>query len=347
MESERPLVTASIIGGVVSDLLYQSDFEWPHYPEWVDLAVIGTGLGVLRSGFAFVKKGGLHWDSTQWSAVPRPFLNIPSLAYANALAAWTRQDASPSWSRELNTEIRRPVKASIKYLFKTGDSFFPLDSHAPSTGNPSQVNSPSQDDWWSRAAKAEPSSRVIALGQLQREGDISAPQRSTLVEALQSNNRSVVLHGIATVERMSVEGDAIAVELRSLVNDRDDEIRAKSLCTLTTLGMLDDATVQLTDEMLESHFRHNVFAGVYALSTLDSIPEFLLPSVQSAFMRALKSCDYEFVGLFAAAYNRWFDDPKAQVEAFLYDSPELLPIAVDAIERPGQDAVGQEVVTIG
>ncbi len=326
-------MAAAIISGVVSDLLYQSDFEWPHYPEWVDLAVIGTGLGVLRSGFAFVKKAGLHWDSTQWAAAPRPFLNIPALAYANALAAWARQDTSPSWARDLNTEIRRPVKTSMKYLAKTGDSFFQV---AP---DPKSNSGLSQADWWERAAQAEPSSRVIAIGQLNLDGEVTPEQQSVMVQVLQSNNRSVVLHGIAAIERMNIDGEVIAVELRSLVNDRDDEVRAKSLCTLTTLGMLDDATVQLTDEMLESHFRHNVFAGVYALSTLDSIPGFLMPSVQSAFMRALKSCDYEFVGLFAAAYKRWFDDPKAKVEEFLHDSPELLPIAIDAIDGTPQELV--------
>ncbi|MGB7344790.1 MAG: hypothetical protein WBD20_11275, partial [Pirellulaceae bacterium] len=124
MDSDPPLVAAALINGVVNDLLYQSEFQLPHFPEWVDLAVVASGLGVLRSGIGFVKKTGLLWDSTQWSAAPRPFLNIPSLAYANAMTAWVRGDTSPAWANDLNGEIKRPMRASLKYLHKTNDSFF-------------------------------------------------------------------------------------------------------------------------------------------------------------------------------------------------------------------------------
>ena len=326
-------MTAALINGVVNDLLYQVDFQLPHYPEWVDLAVVATGLGVLRSGVGFVKKTGLYWDSTQWSASPRPFLNIPSLAYANALAAWTRGEKSPAWVGDLNGEIKRPMRSSLKFLQKTEDSFFKIVSADCTLAQTSQA------DWWSRVADDSVSTKVIALGQIQCDGEIASEHESCLVASLRSNNRSIVLHSIAAVERLGLDSETIAQELRSLVSDRDDEIRAKSLCTLTTLGGLDETTIGLTDEMLESHFKHNVFAAVFALSTIDSLPEFLIPSVQRAFMRALKSCDYEFVGLFAAAYKRWFEDPESQVEEFLHDSPELLPIAIEALEDTPQELV--------
>ncbi|QDT08932.1 hypothetical protein [Stieleria marina] len=333
LQSDPQLVAAALVNGVVNDLLYQSQFELPHYPEWVDLAVIATGLGTLRSGIAFVKKTGLHWDSTQWGAAPRPFLNIPSLAYANAMAAWVRSDSAPSWASDLNSEIKRPMRVALKYLNKTKDSFFQISTASQA------ITSIDQTDWWKRSRNAMPSTQVIALGRLIGDADLPSDQESSLVQSLRSNNRAIVLHSIAAAERMRVDSDVVADELRSLVNDRDDEVRAKSLCAVTSLGKLDDSTIQSTDEMLDSHFKHNVFAAIYALSTLDSIPEFIMPSVQRAFMRALKSCDYEFVGLFAAAYNHWFDDPRSRVETFLQDSPELMPIAIDAIEGAPKETV--------
>ena len=333
LESDPQLIAAAIINGVVNDLLYQSDFQFPHFPEWCDLAVVMTGLGVLRSGVGFVKKTALHWDSTRWDSAPRPFLNIPSLAYANALATWVRGDIAPDWTSDLNSELRRPMRASLKYLQKTSDSFFRPNEFAQS------IESKTKSHWWQQLTDTMPSTQVIALRLLETEGQVTGGQETTLASLLRSNNRAIVLHSIAAVERLNVDTDVIAKELRSLVNDRDDEIRAKSLCVLTTLGLLDNETIQMTDDLLESHFKHNVFAGVYALSTLDSVPEHILPSVQNAFMRALKSCDYEFVGLFAAAYKRWFQEPRAEVEVFLQDSPELLPIAVEAIEGTPQELV--------
>ena len=334
MESDPPLVVSALINGVVADLLYQSDFEFPHYPEMVDLAVVATGLGVLRSGIAFVKKTGVFWDSTQWLVAPRPFLNIPSLAYANALAAWTRGDRAPAWSNDLNGEIRRPMRSSLKYLSKTSDSFFqPADLEK----NPSERQS---TDWWRLAANAEPSTRIVSLCHLDADARLSGEQESVLVKALQSNNRAVTLHGIAAAERMKADCDHVVRELRSLVNDRDDEVRAKSLCTLTVLSMLDDSTMDSAADMLDSHFKHNVFAGVVALASRDSVPDHVLPGIQRAFMRSLNACDYEFVGLFATAFRRWFEDPQSQVREWLAeDSPDLLQIALDALEGTPQETV--------
>ena len=141
LEEDPQLVVATLIHGVVNDMLYQSTFNQPHFPELVELAVVGTGLGVLRSNLVLVKKVSGFWDSTHWHMAPPPFLNVQSLAYANALAAWSRDEAAPDWMNDLNSEVKRPMKRSLKYLFKTGDSFF----------NPQQgqhrLSSP-DDQWW-------------------------------------------------------------------------------------------------------------------------------------------------------------------------------------------------------
>ncbi len=331
LANDPPLVTAALINGVVNDLLYQSDFPFPHFPEWVDLAVIASGLGVLRSGVGFVKKTGLHWDSTAWDQSPRPFLNIPSLAYANAMAAWIRNDPAPGWASELNGEIIRPMRSSLKYLIKTNDSYFgPSDLAAPR-------GKCSASQWWNGAKDAAPSTRIIALRHLETnpslDGALDDVQVSIMVDALRSKNRAVVLHAIAATERMNVDAGPVVVELQSLVNDRDDEVRAKSLCALTVLGHLDSHTIEMAVEMLDSHFKHNVFAAVLALSSRDSIDDAHVPSVQRAFMRSLKSCDYEFVGLYARSFFCWFDDPQDTVREWLQDdSPELLDIALAAVE---------------
>ena len=85
--------------------------------------------------------------------------------------------------------------------------------------------------------------------------------------------------------------------------------------------------------MVEGIHRHIVFAGLYARSTLNSVPDHVLPPFDRSFVRMMRACDYEFVDLFAATYNRWLSDPQSHFENLLQDSPEYLPIALETLEQ--------------
>jgi hypothetical protein len=329
------LALATLINGVVCDLLSQHNFAAADNPELVDLAVVVTGLGTIRSNIGFVKKVAAYWDSTRWEFSSRPFLDCQSLAYANAIAAWARGDATPVWAGDLVSEVKRPMLGSLKFLLKTNDSFC-----QPAT-NQSRLQQ-SQSEWWKLAAVTSPSQQVIALRHLAAEGGLSDQQQSLLLRKLQSANRAIVLGAIAAVERLAVlhapiAGESITRELRMLVDHRDDEVRAKAMCVVARLGKLDELTIDTAANMLSSNQKHLVFAGAYALTTLDSVPDHVLPPFDRSFVRALQACDYDFVGLFAAGYNRWLADPQSHLQDLLHDSPEYLPIALDALQQvPGQ-----------
>jgi hypothetical protein len=330
LASDAPLGLAPLVNGVVSDLLYQNKFRDPILPELVELAVVGTGLGMLRNNIGLVGKFGSFWDSTQWEVAPRPFLDSQTLAYANAIAAWTREDKTPEWARDIG-ELKRPMQNSLKFLFKTNDSFFQPSKMQALLGQ-------SQSQWWELAASASPSQQVIAIRHLQSDKKLSDWQESLLLEKLDSANRAIVLHAIAAAERMSVShrpiaNEPVVRELRMLADHRDDEVSAKAMCSLTRLAKLDEVTVDVASNMLESSLRHVIFAGAYALSSLDSIPDHALLLVDRGLVRALQACDYEFVGFFARAYNRWLDDPRSHVQDLLQDSPEYLPVALDALQH--------------
>ena len=116
------------------------------------------------------------------------------------------------------------------------------------------------------------------------------------------------------------------------------------MCSLTRLDKLDEVTIDVASNMLESNLRHVVFAGTYALSTLDSISDHTLRLVDRGFVRALQACDYEFVELFAMAYRRWLDNSQSHVEELLSDSPEYLPVALDRDSTASQSARLDRVV---
>ena len=331
IDSDPPMGLATLINGVVCDLLHQNNFGSANLPEPVELAVVGTGLGMIRNNIPLVKRQTSCWDSTQWELFPRPFLDCQSLAYVSAIAAWARDDATPDWWSDLPGDLKRPMRKSLKYLLKTNDSFF-----HPQAKRSLLAQSPSE--WWKLAASASASNAVIAIRHLESDGKLSDQQESLLLDKLRSANLAIVLNAIAATERMAfhqpaVASESVVRELRLLADHRDDEVRAKAMCAVAKLGRLDAAGVETAAGLLEDGLRHLVFAGVYALSTLESVPDHVLPPFDRCFVRSLRACDYEFIDLFAAGYRRWLDDPQSHLDDLLQDSPEHLPIASEALQK--------------
>ena len=325
-----------MINGAVCDLLCQSNPDFVKFPELVDLAVVATGLGMPRNNLSFVSKQGVFWDSTQWG-VPRQFLDCHSLAYVNAIASWARGDAAPNWANHVDSELKRPLKGSLKFLMKTSDTFF-----QPS--KPSVLSGSSHADWWKRAADHSTSNQIVALRQLQPEspdGQLTGEEESLCVTKLRSNVPAITLNAIAAIERLQANSLRIADELRELVNDRDEQIRSKAMCTLARLEQLDSNSIDLAADMLESSVKHNVFAGIFALGSLSRVPEHVMEPVNRGFKRALKACDYEFVGLYIAGYDKWMNESQSYIQELLQDdSPEYLQIAMEVIEGKRQQLVG-------
>lgn len=131
-----------------------------------------------------------------------------------------------------------------------------------------------------------------------------------------------------------LRSDPVANELRFLVESRDDELRAKAIIALAKLAQLDEETIDAAVKMIDSSVRYVVFAGVFALSSLKAAPDNVLRASERGFVRALQTCDYEFVGLFAVAMDRWLDDPQSHIEQLLQnDQPEYLNIATEALQN--------------
>ena len=337
MESEPELTAGTVIHHCMSDLLFREKFPYAHFPEVVDLAVIATGLGALQNGFSFVKQSSSFWDSTYWDAFPRPFLDTNALAYANAVAAWVRDDKDPAWADGLLSEAKRPMKKSLKYLFKTDDCFFD-----PSTAAQGTLKQ-SQDKWIELAKQPSVSKQVVAIRSLAEDEQFSLQQENLLIEKLRSSERVVILHSISAVESLKLNGQAIVDELKLLVETRDDEVRAKAMIALTKLDQLDEVTIGLAAKMVNDHVKYVSYAGVFALSSLESVGEPGLRAAEGGLLRALQSCNYEFIGLYAIALTRWLDDPRSHVEQLLQgDEPEYLRIVLDAL-----DSVEEKAASLG
>ena len=297
--------------------------------------MIGTGLGMVQSNLDFVSKQQLFWDSTQWRLFPRPFLDSQGVAWANAMAAWIRGESNPPWSEDLEPELRRSMFKSLKFLNKTNDSFYQAK-----TGEDRKLNQP-QREWLKLAGEKSVSQQIVAVRHLQKDESVLPEIQNTLTDKLRSTYEGVMLNAISATEQVVDIGDDAVEELRFLTQHRDHVVRAKAMCALTHLAKLDDSTIEKAGQMLGSKMKHEIFAGLIALSSQGSVSDHLIPAINRAFVRSLQVCDYEFVNLFAAAFTRWLDDPKAHVEKLLSeDSVEYMEIAMEALDNVDEQLVG-------
>ena len=310
----------------MANLLHQTKFPLAEFAELVELAVIGTGLGMPRNRIEFVKQAPAFWDTTHWGAYPRPFLDGQSHAYANALTAWLRAESAPKWLSQIARELQKPTQKSLKYLHKTSDSFL-----KPKCEN--SVLAQAQSDWFHVAQNGGVSSQVIAVRHFQKNENMVSDHEELIVEKLRSANRFVALHAVSATDRLELDSEVIQNELGVLAESSDEELSAKSMITLARIGPLQEFPYEQALKMVGSRTKHVNFAGMVGLLSRDTIGPNATKIVDRAFLQALQTCDYEFVGMFAAAYNKWLPNPKDHLEELLAgDQPEYLEIALEAIE---------------
>jgi hypothetical protein len=88
-----------------------------------DLTTVAFGLGI------FLANTPRNWDSDlkKWpdSDLNRPeYMNPPMFGHALAHLAWHRGEEWPDWAWHLNLSVRAEFKQALRYLQKTGDSWF-------------------------------------------------------------------------------------------------------------------------------------------------------------------------------------------------------------------------------
>jgi hypothetical protein len=327
------LTAASLIHHVVADLLHQHQFAYAHFPELVDLAVVMTGLGTIRSRFEFVKRANIFWDSTYWGVFPRPFLDTPSLGYAHAVAAWIRADRDPSWFADLPTAVKTPSKKSLKFLTKTGDSFFDSQSAG------SRLLQQDQRQWLALAGEKSTSKQIIALLHFEPDESLGDQQEKILLERLRSSNVALILHAISAVESLKLSSEPVVDQLQFLTAHASDQARAKAAIALAKLGKVDQDTVGAATKMIDSSVKHVVYAGVFALASQPKVEDATLRAVDRGFLSALQTCDYEFIQLFVMAYVKWLEQPETHFQKLLGQDSEYLEMATDALQAAREQSV--------
>ena len=316
------LATAALLQSFVHDLLFQNGLVDKVPGEFLDAAVVLCGLGGPRAQTELISDKGSYWDATCWDVSPGDFLDHESLTYAHALATWSHSGNADSLPVELGS-----AKASLKYLNKTSDSFF----------QQSLVENDNLeiDTLIDLAANGKESTRIVAMQFFHPEHPHTEQQDAAdaaILQNLRHRSDHVMAHAISAAQISQSSDPQVIEELRLLSDNHDQWLRSKAVQAVTFMGQLDDYVADNAAKMLSSSTNYVTYSGLLALSRLDNVSEDVLKLADRGFERALHTCNYQFIEMFAATYKKWLGDPTDHVNKLWgQSSPEYLQMATEAI----------------
>ena len=314
-----PLATAALLQSLIHDLLVANGMTDAAPGEFLDAAVVLCGLGGPRADVELISDAGSYWDTSRWEASPAEFLDHESLAYAHSLAIWCR-----SGDADLLPASMKTAKGSLKYLNKTNDSFFQKNL---------VVDDQLKNNTFAKlATEGNESTRIAAMQFFHSDEALREQHDAAILENLQHRNDQVIAHAISAAQKTQSSSPGVIEELKLLTDNHDDRLRSKSVQAVTLMGHLDDYVADNAAKMLSSSTDYVTYSGLLALAKLDKVSEDVLKLADRGFEKALHSCNYHFIELFAGAYNRWLDDPTAHLNKLWGErSPEYFQMATQAL----------------
>lgn len=320
IDCDPHLTIASLIHWTTLDLLTQTDFALARHPEVLDMAVAITGLGILRARIELVESAPLFWDQSRWMVFARPYLNLRSLAHVHALVAHSRGQEKPGWLGTLPSNIQNDIVKSLKYLKKTGDTFFQPERLSPTIEE--------RSDWLELVNGRSESDRLI--GMFCVNGEDLEPM---IVEQLQARDPAMIMQSLTKVRRNRLTSAALVDEILMLVEHADDHVKAKSVLTLADLGELNERSVDAVCKMLASRVGFVEHAAISALTSLESPPENVWDAVDRGIVRAAQSCRYDILTVYLQAIQHWGVDAESHLRGSLEnEGPEILGVCLETLK---------------
>lgn len=313
------LATAALLQSFVHDLLFQNGLADNVPGEFLDAAVVQCGLGGPRAQVELISDKGSYWDTTRWDVSQAEFLDHESLTYAHALATWSRSENADRLPAELGS-----AKGSLKHLNKTNDSFFQQSLV--------EADHLEIETLLDLATNGKESARISAMKFFHPKHPHLEQQDAAILQNLRHRSDHVIAHAISAAQNSQSSNPQVIEELRLLSDNHNQWLRSKAVQAVTYMGQLDDFVADSAAKMLSSSTNYVTYSGLLALSRLDGVSEDVLKLADRGFERALHTCNYQFIEIFAATYKKWLGDPTDHLNKLWGDSsPEYLQMATEAL----------------
>jgi hypothetical protein len=212
------------------------------FEQTVEIMPMFFGLGIFSANGPLREStvGGLSFQS---GTMTRPGV-FPAryIGYALALLCWLRNEPLPAWRSHLRKDAEITLRASLKYLEKTGDTILSREASAKPYGKrPVQV-------WLEDLKHGTPSRRVAALWAMQSEpAAVSSDEQVSLISENLSHHDPIVRSAAAqTLDTLGETAQQAVPELVIALEDKNGSVRMMAALALGKMaGRAEDIIPEL------------------------------------------------------------------------------------------------------
>lgn len=290
LTSDLELVIA-IFSRKISESFLRSEtdqeMEELEYRHTIELMPLFYGMGILCANSVMREPHltAMGWHS--WSMISTGTLPARYYGYALAVLCWLRRETGLPWRTHLRRDAEETLRASLRYLDKTGDCI--LDRDFPAA-KPYLQQSPNQ--WFADLDEGTPGRRVAALEAIQKNPGVIHPGEE--IRRIENNlsHRDPVVRAYAagTLDRLGETAQQAVPQLVMALNDRHGSVRTAAALALGK--MTSDAEQILPDliPLLKDRNIHVCNAAAWALGQFGPQAEEAGPALVHLLRRGILRC---------------------------------------------------------
>lgn len=255
----------------------------------MELMPLFFGLGIFGANAVIRERSefSLGWEF--WSMVPWGALPARYFGYALALMCWLREEPLPAWHRHLRRDAEDTLKASLKYLEKTGDTILSRDPLAkPYEKQPLQ-------NWLEDVKAGTSSRRVAALWAIQTRAATTFPTERVpmLAENLTHRDPIVRSQAATTLDALGETATSAVPELISALEDRQGSVRMMAALALGKMTNRAEDVVPALLPMLGDRNIHVANAAAWSLGQFGYQAESAGSGLVKLLRRGILHCQHD------------------------------------------------------
>ncbi len=269
------LAHAILIGGGLIDS-NQADHE-----QTTDLLLVFLGVGILAVNSTVRESTTNLGNTSYWQIQKSGYLSAMEFGYALALFAYMRDEEKPLWSRHLRTDAAVVMTKGLRFLQKTGDTYF----------HPERVRKGIRPltaaKAFNRLCDGSPTERVIALWQLASKPLADRAVIRAITDNLVNRQEAVAAGAAAALEALGAAAADTAPVLLKCLDSTHPSVRAAAAAALGAIGASSDAVRNAIIYLLRETNNWVLSAAAGALIRIGDPSQASVPALLRAMDAAL------------------------------------------------------------
>ena len=314
--------------------------EKTDFQHTMELLPLFYGLGIFGANAVMRERNehSLGWE--YWWMIPHGALPARYFGYALALLAWLRDEPLPPWRSHLRRDAEETLKASLRYLDKTGDTILVREPSSKAYDRrPVQV-------WLEDLEEGTPGRRVAALWAIQAEPQsvTNKSQVSLIAENLSHHDPFVRTASAQALDALGETAQEAVPQLIDALDDRSGAVRMVAALALGKMMGRGEEVIPALMPVLNDRNVHAANAAAWSLGRFGTEAEAAGPLLVRLLRRGILRCDESTLEDILDAILAVTDHPEEVVmDTLLERDSETCSRALDLLKERQIDADREKV----